>query len=41
MKTTEIYTHVSIEALKAVHAATHLGARLGRSSSAPSEEEEP
>jgi integrase/recombinase XerD len=30
VKTTEIYTHVSIEALKAVHAATHPGARLGR-----------
>jgi integrase/recombinase XerD len=30
VKTTEIYTHVSIEALKAVHAATHPGARLKR-----------
>lgn len=30
VKTTEIYTHVSIEALKAVHAATHPGAKLRR-----------
>ncbi len=30
VKTTEIYTHVSIEALKAVHAATHPGARFKR-----------
>lgn len=29
VQTTQIYTHVSIEALKAVHAATHPGAKLG------------
>lgn len=28
--TTQVYTHVSIEALKAIHAATHPGARLQR-----------
>jgi len=28
--TTEVYTHVLIEALKAVHAATHPGARFKR-----------
>lgn len=30
LRTTQVYTHVSIEALKAVHAATHPGARLKR-----------
>ena len=40
VKTTEIYTHVSIEALKAVHAATHPGAKLGRKGSAVGEGEE-
>jgi len=30
LETTQGYTHVSIEALKAVHAATHPGARLAR-----------
>ncbi len=30
LRTTEVYTHVSIEALKAVHAATHPGARFKR-----------
>jgi integrase/recombinase XerD len=38
--TTEIYTHVSIETLKAIHAATHPGARLGRKGSAVGEGEE-
>jgi integrase/recombinase XerD len=40
VKTTEIYTHVSIEALKAVHAATHPGAKLGAKGSAVGEGEE-
>ena len=30
LATTEVYTHVSIHALKAVHEATHPGARLRR-----------
>lgn len=30
MRTMQVYTHVSIEVLKAVHAATHPGARLKR-----------
>ena len=38
--TTEIYTHVSIETLKAVHAATHPGAKLKGASSAPGGEVE-
>ncbi len=37
--TTQVYTHVSIETLKAIHAATHPGAKLGRKGSAVSEEE--
>jgi integrase/recombinase XerD len=40
VKTTEIYTHVSIEALKAVHAATHPGAKLGPRGSGQEREEE-
>ena len=39
--TTEIYTHVSIVALKAAHAAIHPGAKLERGSSALGEEVEP
>ena len=38
--TTQVYTHVSIAKLKAVHAATHPGARLGRKGTAVGEEEQ-
>ena len=31
LQATEIYTHVSIRALKEIHAATHPGAALGSS----------
>ena len=31
LETTQIYTQVSIRRLKEIHAATHPGARLGRS----------
>jgi integrase/recombinase XerD len=30
LNTTQVYTHVSIGRLKAVHAATHPGAKLAR-----------
>lgn len=37
LETTTIYTQVSISKLTEIHAATHPGARLGRSESGPSE----
>jgi len=40
IRTTQVYTHVSIETLKAIHAATHPGARLKRKSSAAEAEGE-
>jgi integrase/recombinase XerD len=38
LDTTQIYTHVSIAKLQAVHAATHPAARLKRKSAGPDEE---
>ena len=35
LKTTQIYTQVSIRQLKRIHAATHPGASLEKKSSAP------
>jgi integrase/recombinase XerD len=39
LHTTEIYTHVSIDKLKQIHAATHPGAKLGRRDAAEIERE--
>ena len=39
LNTTQVYTHVSIGALKAIHAATHPGAKLGHRDAAEIERE--